>query len=325
MKRKIKNLNYLAFIITLVLCATLSFSVKAQKIPLVLQNDSVLSPVGAYNAEAIAYRNMPSKDSRNRLIFMAVSQIDLNFGHYVKNKRHHNAFFQTVLDILEVGAATAISISNGERAKSVIADALGFVQGSRTKINENLRLLEQQVLVNKMIEKRSLALIVIYEKINNPIDQYPFERAYIDILAYYEAGTTDSALSSLATDTGSNAKIAEQKLREVKDQPITTTAIPEDLEGAERAFNVEDKLETNLGDTNKKMAALEKLQKMVGKLSEDKEILKLLNAKNISPTTDDGMKIINSLDEIKENATIFNRRDLVRKINSVIFELGTQN
>ena len=212
MQRKI--LKHLTFVIVLALAGALNSFVSAQKLPQALQSNTVLSPVNraTYEAAAKAYETNPNQQNRNKLIFMAVYQIDLNFGVFVKQKRHRNDFFQTVLDILEVGAATAISISNGERAKSVIADALGFVQGSRTRINKNLRLLEQQILVNKMIEKRSVALANIYEKTNDSNDQYPFERAYIDILAYYQAGTTDSALSSLATDTGASATAAQKDL-----------------------------------------------------------------------------------------------------------------
>ena len=218
MQNKIKRIIWIAVFSALVPLLALSPVVMSQKnLPLALQQTSTLSPVGEYNTVAESYKNDGRKiEDRNRLIFMAIAQIDLNFGSYVKTKRHRNAFFQTVLDILEVGAATAISISNGERGKSIIADALGFIQGSRAKVNRNLRLLEQQVLVNKMIEKRALALADIYGKINQSDAQYPFERAYIDVLAYYEAGTTDAALSSLATDSGTSATTAQKQLNDAK-------------------------------------------------------------------------------------------------------------
>jgi hypothetical protein len=227
MKTKINSLRYLTFIFALIWSVNLSLSVNGQKIGgdkakdqdktlQVLSNKSVLSPVETYNKAAAEYEAKPTQANRDKLVFMAISQIDLNFGQYIQGKRHRNSYFQIVIDVLEVAAATAISITNGERAKSIIADGLGFVQGSRSSINKNLRLLEQQILVNKMIEKRSIALAVIYDKINQPVDQYPFERAFIDILAYYQAGTTDSALSSLATDSGKSATDAETALAKAK-------------------------------------------------------------------------------------------------------------
>ncbi|MDQ3798688.1 MAG: hypothetical protein M3384_04500 [Acidobacteriota bacterium] len=203
----------------LVVGCSLYIPVQAQRVPIALKDSSVLSPTNSadYQQAASEYKRERTPERRNRLIFMAVSQIDLNFGFYQKNRRYKNNLFQTVLDILEVGAATAISITNGERPKSIIADALGFVQGSRSRINKNLHLLEQQVLFNKMIENRARVLTRILDNTGRFNDaQYPFERAYLDIVAYYEAGTMDSALSSLATDTGASAQNAERQLAQAK-------------------------------------------------------------------------------------------------------------
>jgi hypothetical protein len=217
MKALIKVSKYL--ICFLVLCGSLYLPVNAQKLPIALQDNTPLSPINKSSYDEVAQRYMrnPTTEDRDKLVFMAISQIDLNFGFYIKNKRQKNSLFQTVMDILEVGAATAISITNGERPKSIIADALGFVQGSRSKINKNLQLLEQQVLVNKMIEKRSVILKQIIETSGQYTDaQYPFERMFIDVVAYYEAGTKDSALSELSASTGAAALTAQQQLATAK-------------------------------------------------------------------------------------------------------------
>ncbi len=218
MQTKIKVSNFLVCLFALVLCGSLYVPIKAQKIPIALEKKTVLSPANrtTYTDAATEYKKDRTPERRDRLIFMAISQIDLNFGYYQKNRRYKNNLFQTVMDILEVGAATAISITNGERPKSLIADGLGFLQGSRTKINKNLRLLEQQILFNKMIEKRSEILTQILNNVKYTDAQYPFERAFVDVVAYYEAGTMDSALSSLATDTGADAKDAERNLADAK-------------------------------------------------------------------------------------------------------------
>jgi hypothetical protein len=222
MQKKVKKINWLACLTILVLCVAFCLPATAQKqrkdFPFALKEGTSMSSITAdyYEKEAQLYKTDRTQERRNRLIFMAVSQIDLNFRSYERKRRHNNNLFQTVINILEVGAATAISITNGERAKSLIADALGFIQGSRDSINKNYRLLERQVLINKMIEKRSKILTVIYQKADLPDTQYPFERAFIDLLDYFEAGTVDSALNSLATDTGSSASNAQQLLVEAK-------------------------------------------------------------------------------------------------------------
>ena len=219
--KNLKILNEISKYIFCILALCLNFylPVTAQKLPIALQNKTALSPINKQSYETIAarYAGNPTTADTDKLVFMAISQIDINFGYFVKNRRIKNNLFQTVMDILEVGAATAISITNGERSKSIIADALGFIQGSRSKVNKNLRLLEQQILFNKMIEKRSLILTRILDNARQYSDaQYPFERMFIDVVAYYEAGTTDAALSALATDTGANAQNAQQQLAQAE-------------------------------------------------------------------------------------------------------------
>ena len=85
---------------------------------------------------------------------------------------------------------------------------------------------------------------------------------------------------------------------------------------------MEDKLEEKLDDATKKADALATLKKIVEKLEKDEVTAKLLKARNISSAnfsaTTDGKEIIKALDEIKESATIFNKRDVVRKINLAI-------
>lgn len=324
-------------VLALLLFLAVTHPVKAQKLPPILDTGS--TDPSAFNIESL--RKLKSdyetrvrgtseadreaaKQLRNRLIGIGVDQVDAVFSDKLKSDRKKNRLVQFVLDFLEIGAATAISLTNGERAKTVISEGLGALQASRTSLNKNFQLLERQVLINKMEANRATILVGILSKLDRDVIQYPWETASAELRSYRNAGTLDNALSSLSASVGTERTDAEEQLREIKDKPLTSAATPSDLTSARDAFDIEDKLETDLGDAAKKVAALSTLQKIVGKLAEDKEIADLLKGKGISATTDDGMKIIEALDEIKENATIFNRRDLVRKINLVIIEVGTQ-
>ncbi len=191
MQRKTKGLSCFICFLALVFCAILCVPSKAQKLPLAFEKDTFLAPTNAKEYEDLAkdYKTKRDKLSRNKLIFTAVSQIDLNFRKYQRDRRIRRDLFQIVLDILEIGASTAISITKGERPKSIIAEGLSFLQGSRTSVNKNLRLLEMQVLFNKMIEKRAETLTRIIEKSKESDEAYPFELAFVDIVAYYQAGT----------------------------------------------------------------------------------------------------------------------------------------
>ena len=183
---------------------------------------ATLSPDSQYYLEvAKAYKTSRSLSDRNRLIYLAIDQMDLNFYDFQNSTRKKRAFFQTVLDILEIGASTAISIVNGTRAKTLIAEGLGAVQAGRTSINKNFALKDTQILFNKMVEKRALVLATILTKSVQPVEQYPFEAALIDLIAYYRAGTFDGALENLNIDTGSAAAAATKAVTALK---IKTTA-----------------------------------------------------------------------------------------------------
>lgn len=331
----LRHATILALLLFIVVSQTAN--INAQKLPPILST-GVADP-SAFNADDIkaikqAYDTKINSKSqadreearqlRNRLIGIGREQVDAMFSSYLRNDRKKRRLVQFLLDVLEIGASTAISLVNGERAKTVISEGLGAVQAGRTSLNKNFQLLERQVLINKMEANRATVLTGILSKREQDVTQYSWEDARAELRAYRDAGTLDNALASLSSTVGKERADAEEKLREIKDKPLTAVATAADLELAEGAFNVEVKLETDLADAGKKAAALMKLQKMVEKMAEDKEIGELLEAKGISKTTGDGMTIITALDDIKENATTFSRRDLVRKINSIIIEVGTQ-
>jgi hypothetical protein len=312
-------------------------SVSAQKLPPILETGS--KDPSAFNVEDVRRLKADydarvqstseadraaAKLLRNRLIGIGREQVDAMFYSELRRDRRRNRFVQVLLDVLEIGAATAISITNGERAKTVISEGLGALQAGRTSLNKNFQLLERQVLINKMEADRANILTGILAQRDRDVTEYAWEDARADLRTYRNAGTLDGALASLNSSVGKERIDAEARLREIKDQPLTGAATPTDLALAGDAFDVESRLEDALGDATKKAAALATLQKIVATMAEDDEVAKLLADKGISATTDDGQKIIDTLDEIKENATTFNRRDLVRKINTVIIDVGSQ-
>jgi hypothetical protein len=217
----------------------------AQKKPVALEPNTELSPANRtyYAQVANAYKDH-IKDGkadealidRNRLIYLAIDQMDLNFYDFQKNTRKKRALFQTILDILEIGASTAISITNGDRAKTLIAEGLGGLQLSRMSINKNFALKDTQILFNKMVSKRAQILGNILTRTVQPIDQYPFESAMIDLIGYFRAGTFDGALENLNIDTGAEADEATQNVERIKiatqaqlDQSIVLRATLADL------------------------------------------------------------------------------------------------
>jgi hypothetical protein len=224
-RRLVKGNRRATMIGVVFLCLISIAPAMAQKKPVALEANTELSPASkdyyaevakAYKADISAGNANQALVDRNRLIYLAVDQMDLNFYDFQKNTRKKRALFQTILDILEIGASTAISITNGDRAKTLIAEGLGAVQLSRMSINKNFALKDTQILFNKMVSKRAQILGTILTRSVQPVSQYPFESALIDLIAYYRAGTFDGALENLNIDTGAEASEATAVVEQLK-------------------------------------------------------------------------------------------------------------
>lgn len=237
-----KSLGFRGFIhfttltvLGLCLCLLSSTAVRAQKTPSIFKTEggNKGSSTSATNMEYInsleaQYKALEASNQdadkarakviRNRLIFIAVEQVDTEFNNYRKKTRKRTDLLQFIFDFLEVGASTAIAITNGERAKDVIAEALTGFKGARTSFTKDFRLLETQILFNKMVSNRAQRLSAIYNKLNDEVLSYPWERARTELRDYFFAGTIDDALNSLSVDTGAEASDSEADLEAIKER-----------------------------------------------------------------------------------------------------------
>lgn len=216
-----------AIVLFLCVCLLSASWVRAQKTPSIFKTDKSGS-TSAMNMDYINSLESEYKDAarsrddrkliRNRLIYIGIEQIDTEFNEYRKKSRKRNDLLQFLFDFLEIGMSTTIGIINGERAKSVIAEALTGFKGTRTAANKNFHLLERQILFNKMVASRAIKLGEIYEKLNEDIVSYPWERARTELKNYFFAGTFDDALGALSIETGALASDAEETLKGIKER-----------------------------------------------------------------------------------------------------------
>lgn len=207
-------------LVSLVLVAT--STARAQKKPPLLSD----SDISAFNKDQIQKLATTASDTtkpeaaqlaRNKLIAIAVEQVDTAFNDYRTKDRKRTQLLNFIFDFLEIGAASTISlITGGLRAKSVIAEGLALFQGSRAAFNKDFKFLERQLLFDKMVAKRSAKLTAIYKKLNQDVLEYPWEQARSELRDYFFAGTIDEALSSLSRDTGQEAAGAVTDLENAK-------------------------------------------------------------------------------------------------------------
>lgn len=261
-----------------------------------------------------------AKDARDELIKYVRGHVDRYYEDSVTKKKFNRNLLQTILDVLEVGAATAIGITNGERAKEVIGIALGGLQGGRTALNKNFDLLQTRIIINQMRENRAQVMTRIVSNMGKPVSDYSWLDAKNDLRQYLYAGTFSNALDSLAAETGDDAQNAETTLRIVSgDLVVLPESSPANVMQARNANQVLDDLEAKLGDETTRAAALETLKKVLEELKKDSELN--LRIGDLSESTD-GAAIINRIVEIRQHLTLEGRVKLARKINQVIASEG---
>ena len=325
---RIRTLRY--FLISIALAATFFSNVPtslAQDRPIALRSDTELSAAnkaeytrvaGLYKVEAdVAKRTA----LRNQLISLTIAQTDLNFISYQKKSRHRRAVLDTLLDILEIGTATAITLTNGERARTVISEALGFLQLSRQAVNKNFSLKDTQILFNKMVAKRAEVQTKILKKFGQDDTQYSFATAMIELIEYYRAGTIDGALDNLGIDTGAEA---QQKLDELEGVQLSPPATKADAVLAKTAsdtlFDIRDQLQDQ--DAAKAQAALDRLKAIVTELEKDPELTPFLTAAGLSSQRNDGPALRLGLLNVRRALRSLKppRFDLLTKIDNVIIQ-----
>lgn len=259
--------------------------------------------------------------ARNDMIELVRGQIDTYYKMRKDGRKTKIRWLQTLLDFLEIGTATAITIMNGERAKTVVGAALNGFQGGRTSFNRNFEILQTQVLINKMNANRAEIFTEIARSKSLKASDYSWYAAKNDLRNYLFAGTFNNALDTLVNETGAEVVEAEEELRIVESQLIVGATTSQNLTAAEGSRNALRTLDADLksADATTKDNALATLRAIVVELNTVDQLKQLLEGKGVSATSD-GASIIKALILLRRELTIVGKDDLVKQINDIIIK-----
>lgn len=264
-----------------------------------------------------------AKDARNELIKYVQGRVDRFYEESINKKKFNRNLLQTILDILEIGAATSIGISRGERAKEVIGIALAGLQATRTSLNKNFDLLQTRILINKIRENRAKILTSIVANMSKSVSEYSWLDAKNDLRQYLFAGSLSNALDSLAADTGDAAQNAEESLRTVSGKitivsEATKTELMENRAVQQGLIELGKKLDVN----TTKMAALDTLKDILKQLQKDSDLKPFVGDESKAEPTDDGKVIIARIIEIRREVGRKGSKALLHKINEIIIQVS---
>lgn len=263
--------------------------------------------------------------ARNDMIDLVRGQVDTYYKLRKDGRKTKIRWLQTLLDFLEVGAASSIAIMNGERARGVVGAALSGFQGGRTAFNKNFEILQTQVLINKMNANRAEIFTEIARNKTLPATSYSWYAAKNDLRRYLFAGTFNNALDSLVTETGAETAAAEEELRVVESTLLLGAVTADQLAASSGSREALTELETALAaaDPDTRNDALATLRSIVTELNKNETVRLLLAAKGVA-TTSDGLGIIAGLRTIRRELTIVGKDDLTKHINDAIIKEHTK-
>jgi len=150
---------------------------------------------------------------RDRTIFRLKRNIDANYNEFESQLFTGRATNNVLMDITELGAAAAINITNGERAKDIIAVLLTGFKGARKSIDENFfKERTTAVIISQMQASRARIETVILKSIQEQnATEYSLDASLGDLINYFYAGTLQKGLQDLAQQTGQNAQAEKEK------------------------------------------------------------------------------------------------------------------
>ncbi len=218
----------------------------------------------AYEEAVRQDRPEVAKTLRDGLIFKLKRNIDANYADFENNLFLGKASSNVLFDITEFGAVLAATITNGERAKTIISSALSAFKGGRKSIDINFfREKTTESLISTMRASRSGYEEKLNIGLRNTVSNYTLEEALGDLIDYFYAGSLSNALVELskqASEKATDAKAAadneiKNRLRANLKESITISSIRNDLN-----------TKLTSGTAEEKAAARKTLLSVLGKL-----------------------------------------------------------
>jgi len=268
-------------------------------------------------------------NARNDMIEIVRGQVDIFYKLRKDGRSSKIRVFQTILDFLRIGGDLAVTIMNGERAKTIVGAALSGLDTGRTAFNKNFEILQTQILINNMNSKRALILVEIYGNIDKPARSTTASRAYSwyaaknDLRRYLLAGTFDDALDSLIKKSGSEVEEAEAKLRTIEKRAIVNEATPAAIKQTDDYFTKLNNLESGLKSETEstKTSSEETLKAIFAVLKLEPRFKKFFEDNNVAAEPA-GADIVKAIRSLMRRLATDDEEELVQKIENTVIQTG---
>jgi len=179
---------------------------------------------------------LSDEETRNNMILGKIFIIDRNYHEYESALAVENSSANFLGSVASLGVSTAAAtIPVGQTTKILAATVTG-ITGTRTAFDSDfLKTKTVQTLEAQMRADRAKQAKLIFSRLRCKIDEYTSYFALVDLEAYRQAGTLESALQTLSKDVA----VAEEKAEAAKEKPAEKIAKDTELLNKIRQLLVE--------------------------------------------------------------------------------------
>lgn len=185
------------------------------QVPAVIAQRLINYEISKFDADTNAYETSADVNQkrvvRDEMVFRLKRNVDAIYSQFEEDLFYHRATTSILADFTELAAAGAASITNGERAKTVLAIALTAFKGGRKSIDVNLfRERTTEILITKMRASRARIEAEMIGNMNSDVRAYPLDQALGDLVRYFYAGTLHNALQEVSQQASSDSAEAQR-------------------------------------------------------------------------------------------------------------------
>jgi hypothetical protein len=298
-----------------------------------------------FDPEDLTYKNCgtnakdPTKalQIRNDVIYQLIRATDYNYFQFENDLYVKRATGSILADIIDTSANFAATITNGERAKTIINAAIISFRGGRKSVSLNyFREQTGEILITKMQTSRNRVLKEILTQLKDKdINDYPLDAALGDTIRYFYAGTLPRALQELQQDTSVAAKEANDDILILKDVKPSLLATEPQKVNAVNSFDTLNKLAgdaQNAASDSERLKVMSKLLKIVEELNKETSVISEINKEtalkpileDINKQKTDGLALARRLLDLRFEARDRLSFTMLTKINDIIIRFGSE-
>jgi len=155
-----------------------------------------------------------SAQSRNDFISSRMFIIDRYYNDYESGLARENGFANFFGSVTSLGVSTAASTIPAGQTTKILAAVVTGITGTKVAFDRDVLLTQTvQTIQGQMRTDRARQAKLMLSRMACPIAKYPLYLALIDLEAYRQAGTFDSALQSLAKSVASAEEKAQASIQ----------------------------------------------------------------------------------------------------------------